>query len=183
MTCIIGYKDKENVYMGGDRCISDTNSKDSNFHSKVFKKYNILFGFCGCLRIPQLIKYKFSPPDLKVGQDLDEYIYTDFIDTLINLLESNKSSYSNDNVASMDNETTIMVGIGNKLFCIEDNYQIIESSNNYYAIGNGREHAIGCLYGIDNTKLTIEKKILKALECSAEFSVGVRGPFDIINNK
>ena len=60
MTCIVGVKDKDNIYLGADSAINDINLIHTMVDTKVWKKGQFIFGYAGTLRVGQLIKYKMK---------------------------------------------------------------------------------------------------------------------------
>ncbi len=62
-------------------------------------------------------------------------------------------------------------------------YQVEECRVDYAAIGSGFSYALGALYATDtrHTLLDGRGRVEQALQCSSEFSTGVRGPFTILS--
>ena len=179
MTCIVGYKTNNNVYIGGDSAGVSGRDIIIRADEKIFKNGNFIFGFTSSFRMGQILRYNFIPPKRKENITDDEYLYGDFIGEVIKIFK--KSGY-----AKVDsNEVTggvFLFGYKNELYYVGNDYQIGKSTKDYEAVGYGENYALGCLYALENTKLPIEAKKKKALETAEEFSTAVRRPFKLIDN-
>jgi len=180
MTCIAAYKDLlGNIWMGGDSlCLSGTNQY-KNLNPKIFRRDNMIFGFSGYLRATQVLQYQFEIPQHDPRISDYEYLISVFLDEFIKKLEETNSIIIESNVALL-NETDFLVGYNKKIFNIEQNFQLTEFSSNYDAIGCGAEYANAAFWMMENNKkIKPENRVVKALECSSNFSL-VRPPFHII---
>ena len=70
MTCIVGYLDKETVYLGGDSAGTDGNySQHIRKDKKVFQNGPFIFGFTSSFRMGQiLMSSRFKPWRQKAEQ-------------------------------------------------------------------------------------------------------------------
>ena len=179
MTCIVGLLDGGEVYIGGDSAgvnmaaYSIAGRKDE----KVFGNGEFIFGFTSSFRMGQLLRYAFNPPPYYTDVDLYKYMVTDFVDAIRWCLK--KGGYAQKEKEE-ESGGTFLVGFKGHLFMIEDNYQVAEHCDPYFSVGCGEEYAKGCLYALQDTNMTPEEKIIKALKAAEKFSIGVRGPFNII---
>lgn len=63
MTCIVGLKHKDKVYIGGDSLGANTAfQKTVRADEKVFQKDDMIFGFTSSFRMGQILRYSFFPP-------------------------------------------------------------------------------------------------------------------------
>ena len=76
-----------------------------------------------------------------------------------------------------------MFGYKNQLFQVQCDYSLLEPSIGFNATGCGYQVALGSLYTTKDTDLSIEDKIVKALEASEALNEGVQRPFYIVNTK
>ena len=187
MTCIIGYTKNGITWMGGDSLGSngytgDTYKLPKVFHSKDTK--DIVMGFTSSFRMGQLLTYsKDLFDELSVIQNkIDyEYLVTKFVPKLQRLFSEGGYERVNNNVKSSGE---FLLGHQGRLFKIQEDYSVLESSNGYDACGCGEYFALGALKIMEeNTELSPVEKIHKALQAASKFSVGVAPPFHIINTE
>lgn len=181
MTCIIGYVEDGNVWMGGDS--AGTNAyfnQRIRSDEKVFIKNDMIFGFTSSFRMGQILRWHFSIPALKVGQDIDLYLHTTFLDSLIESLSDNHYTTEKDNVIKGGN---FLFGYKGKLYEIQSNFQIAKTFNKFESVGCGEELAMGAMYAIEKLagdKLDPETKIKIGLNAASKFSAGVSPPYKIL---
>lgn len=144
MTTIAGMIRQNQVYIAGDTQSSDGYHKLARQDTKVFEKQGIAFGFTTSYRMGQILKYhtKIPPYPFKEPAPLYEWMVTQFIPSFIHSLEEHKwIEKEKDRVRGGQ----ILVGIGPKLFQIDNDFQVIEPNLTYYAIGSGCSFALGVL--------------------------------------
>lgn len=175
MTCIVGLEHGGKVYMGGDRCCSTETFKTSVSRPKVFKAQKLLIGFAGSFRFRDLLEYHLKLPKQSKKMSDEKYMITVVLEEIRELmLEKNPSE-------DHESDSNCLLGYNGKLYELQVDYSLIETSCGYNAVGLGREYALGSLYS--NEGQDPELRILTALQASAEFCPGVAGPFDIIKQK
>ena len=180
MTCIIGFAEGGNVWIGGDSAGTNVYfNQRIRVDEKVFLKGDMIFGFTSSFRMGQILRYHFSIPSLKVGQDIDSYLHTTFLDALIESLSDNHYTTEKDNVVRGGN---FLFGYKGKLYEIEPNFQISETIDKFDAVGCGDDLAMGAMYTIEKlaSKLSPELKIKIGLSAACKFSAGVAPPFKIL---
>lgn len=91
MTCVVGIRTEDYVYVGTDSFGSNsfTGSK-INYPRKVFQVGDFIIGVCGSFRMIQILTHKLVIVPRFVDQDIYEYVYTSFYDSLINCLRQEK---------------------------------------------------------------------------------------------
>lgn len=176
MTCIVGIVHNQTVYMGGDSQATAGWVQYSIKNPKVFLNGEFLIGFAGSFRMLQLVQYKFTPPKNYENHDPLKYMIVEFVEELRNVLKNGGAAAKNNEV---EKGATFLVGYKSRLFRIESDYQVMETSHGYDAIGCGNEFAIGSLF---TTQLfqEPEDRITWALKSSAQHSTGVSSPFIIL---
>lgn len=174
MTCIIGMVSKGKVHMGADSLASNNFTKTVMKESKVFENGEFLIGCCGSIRMMNLMKWKFSPPTVKDGDDLHKFMCTEFVSKLRECLKENGFGITTNDWKG----GYFLVGIKGRLFQVQSDFLVIESD--CIAIGSGEYHALGCLYGLAGTDLSPKKSILKALEAAEAFVTSVQRPFIVM---
>lgn len=182
MTCIIGVIDKGITYIGGDSLGSNGYNGTVRKDKKVFKlkdTSNAILGYASSFRMGQLLTYATGLIDKRDEPKIDhEYIVTKFIPSITKLFENN--GYGKNNSGEKQGGV-FLLGYKNKLWKIENDYQVGESFDNYDACGCGEEYALGSMCTTENMDLTPIERIHKALQSASKFSVGVSAPFYIIN--
>ena len=178
MTCIVGYLDKKTkkVTIGGDSAgvagLDITIRKDK----KVFKVGDFIIGCTSSFRMIQLLRFSFKPPEIK-SKNIYEYMCTDFINAVRECFKD--GGYLQKYSDGDEKGGTFLVAYKNRLFRIENDFQVAESLNGIDAVGCGANYALGSLYILTKQNLTPKEKVLKSLETASFFSAGVRKPFVI----
>lgn len=175
MTCIVGVVDQEKVYIGGDSAgvagLDITSRKDP----KVFKVGDFLIGCTTSFRMIQLIRFSFCPPKRHPDKDVFEYMCTEFINEIRSCLKTGGFAEIS---CSVENGGNFLVGYCGRLFKIEGDFQVGESTDNFQSVGCGQPFALGALSALGDS-LNPKDRIRKALEIASYHSAGVRGPFVI----
>lgn len=184
MTCTIGLVHDGVVYMGADSLGSTYNTKKVRNDKKVFHSKDLdqcVYGFAGSYRMGQLLMYAKGLLDSRDSKIIDhEYLVTRFVPNVRNLFKDQGFEKNNSGEAEGG---VFLLGLRDKLYGIYSDYQVAESSYNYIAMGSGELHAIGSLYTTQDSDLSPQERIVKALMSAQEFAVGVEAPFYIINTK
>jgi ATP-dependent protease HslVU (ClpYQ) peptidase subunit len=182
MTCIVGYIKDNNVWIGGDSAGVSNYSLSIRSDEKVFKKGEFIFGFTSSFRMGQLIRYKLNIPIIKEQQDIDDYLYTDFIDSIIQCFKTNHCAKTENNEISCG---SFLFGFRGKLYAVHSDFQIAKPFLNFDAVGCGDHIALGAMYSIEytNPSMPPSDKITLALEAAENYSAGVRRPFNIVSLK
>jgi len=177
MTCIAGIVEERCVYIGADSAgVSDSDLR-LRADEKVFRNGNFLMGFTTSFRMGQLLRYKFKSPKHRKGKDIFEYMVSDFIDGVRECLIEGGFAKKEDNVEAGGD---FLVGYQGRLFHIESDFQIAESTDGFEAVGCGGSYAKAVLWELAKKNLSADEKIKRALEAAEYFSAGVRRPFKII---
>ena len=103
-----------------------------------------------------------------------------FVPNLITLFQNNVYSES-----ATDRGGNFLIGVGNKLFEVQNDYSVLEPASGFTAVGCGEVAAIGSLittttYYSDTNPIDHVKF---ALEAAEKACCGVQRPFVIINTK
>jgi ATP-dependent protease HslVU (ClpYQ) peptidase subunit len=178
MTCIVGIVDKNRVVIGGDSASSAGSSISIRKDVKVFKNGEFVIGCTTSFRMIQLLRFSFRPPEI-TAEDIYEYMCKDFINGVRKCFK--KGGYLQKYKDGDEKGGSFLVAYKNRLFEIEDDFQVGENSNGMSAVGCGADFALGALYSLPELNLPTEDKILKALEAAEFLALGVRRPFVILN--
>lgn len=174
MTCIVGIAEQGKVYIGGDSAATSGYVVTLRADPKVFRIGRFLVGFTTSFRMGQLIRYAFHPPEVPGGMDVFQYMVTMFIDNLRECLKA--GGYARRD-AEQESGGSFLVGYAGRLFAIDNDYQVAESTSPYAAVGSGAETALGALYATRGAPAW--QRINTALEAASQHTVYVRGPFII----
>ena len=180
MTCIVGMIDKKSgtVTIGGDSAASDNSGIFTRKDPKVFENGKFLIGCTSSFRMIQLLRFSFKPPEVK-SKDIYEYMCTDFIDETRRCFKD--GGYLQKYTDGDEKGGNFLVAYKDRLFKIEDDFQVGENLNGIDAVGCGAEFALGALHSIVDQDISTQDKILKSLETAEFFALGVRRPFIISN--
>jgi ATP-dependent protease HslVU (ClpYQ) peptidase subunit len=180
MTCIVGYVDKKSkkVIIGGDSASSADADIIIRKDAKVFKNGDFVIGCTTSFRMIQLLRFSFKPPEIK-SKDVYEYMCTDFINAVRNCFRD--GGYLQKYTDGDEKGGTFLVAYKNRLFKIENDFQVGESAYVFDSIGCGTFYALGALYVIQKNETPVKEKVLCALKASAFFSGAVQGPFVLVS--
>jgi ATP-dependent protease HslVU (ClpYQ) peptidase subunit len=180
MTCIVGIVDKKSkkVIIGGDSASSAGSNIYIRKDVKVFRNRDFIIGCTTSFRMIQLLRFSFKPPEIK-NKDIYEYMCTDFINSVRDCFK--KGGYIQTYSDGDEKGGTFLVAYKDRLFKIENDFQVGENINGIDACGSGQNFALGALFSLTNYKLSAEEKIIKALEAAEFLSMGVSRPFVLIN--
>ncbi len=171
MTVIVGISTDTNVYIGGDRGVSDNDVILSMSRSKITQREGWIFGYAGTLGTGQLIEFIDLPKVNKID-DIYKVLRLDLVEQL-------KGIYDTHGRDIEDNGTDWLIGYKNKLFELSSgDWGVLEVSVS--AIGSGSTFALGSLHTSQNWRDT-KKRITKAIESSIQYSPTCAGPIDIYN--
>lgn len=161
--------------MGGDSAgVNSSLSLSVRADQKVFVKDDFIMGFTSSFRMGQLLQYKLQVSPRPESLDVFEYMVTSFVEAVRKCLKDGGFAEKKDD---QEKGGTFLVGYAGRLFCIESDYQVEETTLPYAATGSGVDIALGVLFA--NGHLKPEERIFQALEAAEEFNAGVRHPFVI----
>lgn len=194
MTCIIGLKDNNYIYLGGDSAMSNTYTILLSKTQKVFKKiavfenekFNFEFGMgiSGSGRQQNILSSVWEPPKFDwINDDFSEEQLYEYL--CGSFLSSIRKAFKDEGFMKIENHEEsyygcVMLCIFGRIFVINSDLFIRESEFEYEAIGSGAEVALGSLHSSEKYIKDPEERIRIALEASETFIPSVRKPFHII---
>jgi len=122
------------------------------------------------------VQYKLSLPD-DLRDDPHRFMVVQFTDKLRSVLCDGGAKESEKNIDGISGNSLLLVAFRNRIFEVQCDFQVMERRGNFDAIGCGQDFCLGSLHATEGSKLKPTDRIKKALECAAQFSAGVRGPF------
>jgi ATP-dependent protease HslVU (ClpYQ) peptidase subunit len=120
-----------------------------------------------------VIRYRFDPPPPN-GTDLHRYMATTFVDALRDVVKSHGVAVVENNAEISPAE--MLVGVRGRLFTIDDDLHVGESTHGFAAAGCGRDVALGALHALGR-KGSPRTRLTAALHAAEAFCAGVRAPF------
>lgn len=183
MTCIIGLKTSDKIYIAGDSAAIDDYTfsvvrNDEKVYIKKTSNYDLLLGFAGNYRYGQLLKYKWEVPKYDESEDFQEYLHTYFIDSIYELMNDNFLDGKNGQNSELGNA---IIGFNNTMIMIHDDLHIEQINTNFSdctAIGGGAEVAYGAMESLKNVSPI--KRLNRSLEIVHKYlPAAVRPPFII----
>jgi ATP-dependent protease HslVU (ClpYQ) peptidase subunit len=177
MTCIVGIGKNGVSWLGGDSAATGGDlSKRIIGESKVTVKNNIAFGIAGSPKILNAIMNTRNFDHVKLSKNHDDNMHHE----ILPLIKKTLADF--DCITNETFEGGIIVGFKGKIFRVESNFQVFTCKTNFDSIGSGSDIAMGTLHAtqtVNNSK----KRIMMALEASADNNAGVCAPFSVVSVK
>ena len=173
MTCIVGLKHKDKLYMGADSLGANTWQCYEYDAPKVFHNGPVLVGYTSSFRMGQILQHGFDPPEVD-WENIEKYMAVDFSNAIRKAFKDSGWLLKED---ERESGGTYLVGIGTRLFKAQDEFSFVEPSCGYIAVGSGGEVAMGSLYSTAESDLDPEQRVLMALGAAQKFTPFVREPF------
>jgi ATP-dependent protease HslVU (ClpYQ) peptidase subunit len=190
MTTIVGVETDRGVMLGGDsRLAIDGSFGFISDAPKVWRVNGggIVAGATGTVRRLQSIKYFFTVEKMPKDYEIEEYLATDFVNAL-------REAFAAGGISNGEDEWSLLIGIQDKLYCLDAAMGISRSHMGFFAIGSGSDFALGsllttaalCQYAIEcevpQMMMTPEARLHYALASAAEYGFGTAPPFIYENN-
>lgn len=176
MTCIVGISNGTTVFLGGDSASVGGLDISRTLHPKVFKNGSYVMGYTTSFRMGQLLEFGTLPEPTKQDRNnLYRFMITKFVPAIRKLFKDGGYLKVED---SQEAGGTFLVGIKGELFIIDDDFQVQQKPEHFYACGCGEPIALGAMYA-SNGKKPLE--ILQiGLQAAEQYSAGVRSPFHFV---
>jgi ATP-dependent protease HslVU (ClpYQ) peptidase subunit len=179
MTCIVGLKQDDIVYIGGDSAAVAGTNIAARTDEKIFANGSTIMGFMGSFRMGQLLRYTFKPPKCGPKRDAMGYLVNSFIDAVRTCYR--KKGVMKDSEGS-DEGGHFLLGFQDELYHIACDFQVAKLVDNYTAIGCGQDVALGALYATQDIPDPL-CRIRVALEAATKHITGVCPPYFIIDSE
>lgn len=181
MTCIVGIKEGNDVWIGADSFCGNGDSKGLVTTPKVFRLFEpganrpILMATCGGVRVHQLLRYALQVPAFDPGRDMIDYLVRDFCPALVSCLDKGGILKKEDGEDHYDGSA--LLAIEGRLITLTNGFTFEESHRGFCGHAAGGDYACGSLF---QTKgLPAEERLRLALEAASELSSYVTAPFHI----
>lgn len=187
MTCIVAYKEKNKVWMGGDRLGSSYAGCIVSGDPKIIKKKDMLIGVSGSFRLLQILHYLFEPPSHFPDWGNNYYMTGPFVDALRRLSKEKGYLEVHNGVESTDGSGALIAYRG-EIWQLESDLQIRRDNAPYAACGSADMIALGVMHALhalrknisDSSFLSSKNILLRALEAAEYHNPYVRKPFDFL---
>ena len=163
MTCCIGLKHEDRIYIGVDTCLSIATGEYIFTNKKLLEKNNVLIAFAG----NQSLINEF---DFQVGHIVSSKIETDdgYTNIMFGLLKK----------AGILENSGLLFSAGKKLTFMNNNNWFRIEKEKSYGTGSGYAYALGALDALNFIKDPVER-ICAAMEVAANRISNVKAPFII----
>jgi ATP-dependent protease HslVU (ClpYQ) peptidase subunit len=168
MSCIIGLKHGNSVYIGAD---SAATTEEGDIRpikvQKIIRKNNFLIGFAGSVRTGQALNTDFfEPPD-------DVYELVEYMRQMFEQLGCLVTAEGN---TSMSQSCFIIAHNGNLYEMLSD-FQLNEIAGNFTAIGSGTPYAFAALDILSTMDLSPSEIITESFKVVSKYQATVRDPW------
>lgn len=174
MTCIVGLKTKDRVYIGGDSASVSGWTRRETAHPKVFRKGPFLIGYTTSFRMGQLLEHQLQIPKQGASQADMTYMVNVFVESVRALLKERGFAKVE---ANSESGGQFLVGYRGHLYGIESDFQVGELTDGYDSVGSGSDYALGAMAALPS--LAPPRRIRRALEIASHFSMSVCGPYHV----
>lgn len=173
MTCIAAIASNGKVHMASDSAATSVELGSTHVRkdSKMFVIDEYLIGFSNSFRFGQIVKHDFVPPKPDFN-NLERTMSIEFVAALQETLERNKFNVDQEK----GNGGDLIIGVGGRLFVMEEDFQVGEYQDDFIAIGSGYQFALGSLHSTRGNK-SPRVRLTKALHAASQYAVGVSPPF------
>lgn len=206
MTCTIAIIENGVTYVGSDSLGSDGYMQSVRNDIKLYKAVNndnFIIGFSGSYRAGQIIQYnqRIFPDQISSKKEFINNIsskiikrdlfkepnvnHSYMVNAIIPKIQAELNAAGGEqlfNGTEKYTPGTFIIAYKDKIYEIDYDYQVAIPSHGFTAIGSGEAVAKGVLYAIQNvSNYSPEEKLIIALQAASEFTVGVKGPYYILN--
>ena len=176
MTTIVAIENKNWAVMAADSQITEDNTKILSTRTpKIIKFKDMYIGLRGDARPGDIIAYNWKPP--KIRGDIQKWVVGTMIPSMIKAFEKNNYDWEDDKT-----DFSFLVMVKNEIFDIGSDMSISRSDNRMYAVGSGKEYAMGALaiLGYPNDAENAILNCMKVLNISKEFDINTGGDIQIV---
>ena len=171
MTTIVAIENKNWAVMAADSQITEDNTKILSTRTpKIIKFKDMYIGLRGDARPGDIIAYNWKPP--KIKGDIQKWVVGTMIPSMIKAFEKNNYDWEDDKA-----DFSFLVMVKNEIFDIGSDMSISRSDNRMYAVGSGKDYAMGGLavlgYPDDLENAIIN--CMNVLNVSKEFDINTGG--------
>lgn len=180
MTVVVGVRGKDGVVLAADTAGTAGYDQREREDGKTFVLSPLVaIGFTTSYRMGQILRYDLSLPKLPLGSDEYEWAVKDFVPAARAVLKSGGFAKVSEGV---ERGGTFLLAVRNRLFAVEDDFQVAEDSVPWATCGSGGSIAAGHLAGLVGAEREdsiddgrIEGVAVAAVESARTLNAGVGG--------
>lgn len=187
MTCIVGYAENGNVWMGADSASASGYDISRRATPKLFTvRPGLLIGFTSSWRMGQILETasevgNLEPPDESFDPHISrvqawKWMVTKFVPAAREALKGGGYTEVKDN---RESSGEFLVAMQKYLFNVSSDFQVTAPAQSYDAVGSGAAVALGAMYVLSSFSMKPERRIELALMAAQEYNAGVREPFTV----
>lgn len=170
MTCIVGIRHEDSVYLASDRGLSDDDIITSMSAPKIRINDKYLIGYADSPGTGQLLHWITLPTPPR--RNVEKFMRTTFITSVRKQLMDSGVDLKDGGHASF------LIGVSGQLFFMDTtDWQVTECE--YMSIGSGSSIAMGSLYTTSTWK-SPEKRAYTAVSAAIDLSPSCQGPIDTL---
>lgn len=181
MTCVIGHRTEEGIWIGADSAGTDGwGSQTIRADTKVFQRGGFTMGFCGSFRMGQVLRFNLKARPQPPKMPDYEYMVRIFIEDVRTVLKEAGVTYVDHKVESGG---TFLVAYRDGLYHVEDDFQVGMGAESYHCIGSGATVASGAMAILTADEVEPPVAIKRALKVASEQDAYVAPPFVVRKHK
>lgn len=176
MTCVIAYRRNINkIILASDKMASNYYSKQITKESKIFEKNGFHIGCTTSFRMIQILKHIWYPPDRKIKQNTEQYLYKDVVESIRACFKANgfgdatKEVYGN-----------FILIYENRIFEMQNDLSLMESEMIVTAVGSGEDYAIASIMALLSYEKNDKKLLTRTFDIISSVATTVSKEFEII---
>jgi hypothetical protein len=127
------------------------------------------------LKLNDIIRHRFEAPKIPQGKTVEKYIYTDFLDSLIKVLEQNTFTKIESDTTHMA-DGNLIVALCGEMFMIDESLTITRAPSYGISGGSADDTGKAILYHTRRHKDPY-KRLTWALETASALNTSVAPPF------
>jgi ATP-dependent protease HslVU (ClpYQ) peptidase subunit len=186
MTCIVGVVKGGTVWLGGDSAATNGHMDRTIIKDpKVFVKGELGLGVCGSPKVMDALAHGIDYPTQQDGDDrafLVKELVPAIREGLVKLDAAGKDSNPfGGGGPGITFEGEVLLAYRGELYRLQGNFQLVNGSEGYAAIGAGGTLALGSLEATKKVS-NPRKRVLAALEAACK-NASVAPPFVIVSVK
>lgn len=182
MTCIVGIVKGGTVWIGGDSAGTDSSlNRILTRDPKAFVVGDYAFGVSGSPKVMDAVRYGAHIPDWEMGVEDRSHLVNNVVphlrETMLKLDCAGPTQEG-----GIGFKGALLVGFNGRLYQLQSNFQLVQSSENFASVGSGSALALGALHS-SRHETSPRKRINQALEVAAAGNAGVAPPFVVVSVK
>lgn len=175
MTCVIGHKTRDGIWIGADSAGTDPwGGQTIRADTKVFRIGRMTMGFCGSFRMGQLLRFDLKPTPHPDGMPPYEYMVRVFISDVRKVLKEGGFAHVKHGV---EEGGEFLVAYRDSLYHVESDFQVGIGADSYACIGSGGMVASGAMAILSADEVNPATAIKRALRVASEQDAYVAPPF------